>query len=86
MSTQPEPSQPAHDGPATPPKKAGLGQVIATMAWGMLMVGRKGTWERDGAVLSAKQTVIGMVVTGIVVVSALVLLARWLVTHIASST
>ncbi len=80
------PSQPESDQPATPPKKAGLGQVVATMFWGMLMVGRKGTWERDGAVLSAKQTVIGMVVTGVLVVTALVLLARWLVTHIMSTT
>lgn len=86
MSSPPDSSQPAYDAPATPPKKAGLGQVIATMAWGMLMVGRKGTWERDGAVLSAKQAVIGMVVTGIIVVTALVLLARWLVTHIVSTT
>ena len=77
--------QPVSDQPDAPPRKAGLRQVVATMFWGMLMVGRKGTWERDGAVLSAKQAVIGMVVTGVLVVTALVLLARWLVTHIVST-
>ena len=36
-------------------KKAGWRQVMATMFWGLMMIGKKGTWERDGATLSMRQ-------------------------------
>ena len=61
------------------PKKATLMQVVATMFWGLCMIGKKGTWERDGAKITLKQAVIGALVAGCVVVTFLVLLARFAV-------
>jgi len=51
-------------------KKAGLGQVAATIFFGLLMIGRKDTWHRDGATVSFAQVVVGAFV-GIAVVVAL---------------
>lgn len=59
------------------PRKAGARQIIATMLWGMCMIGKKGTWERDGATVTLPQVVIGAVIAAIVVIAALVLLARF---------
>lgn len=47
------------------------------MLWGMCMIGKKGTWERDGATVTLPQVVIGAVIAAIVVIAALVLLARF---------
>jgi hypothetical protein len=58
------------------PKKASFGQVAATMFWGLCMIGKKGTWERDGAKITLRQTIIGAVLAGCVVVSVLIFLAR----------
>jgi hypothetical protein len=54
-----------------PVKKASVGQVAATMFWGLFMIGKKGTWERDGAVVTLPQLIVGGVVAAIVVVSLL---------------
>lgn len=69
MDTTREPAPPA-------PAKAGLRQVIATMFWGLCMIGRKGTWERDGATLTPGQVIIGALVTTLVVIGVLLLLVR----------
>ena len=69
-----------HAQPASPPvKKATFGQVAATMFWGLCMIGKKGTWERDGVKISLRQVIVGAVVAGCVVVTLLVLLARFVV-------
>ena len=57
-------------------RKASLGQVAATMFWGLLMIGKRGTWERNGATITLKQAVIGALIAGCVVVFVLVLLVR----------
>ncbi len=62
---------------AAPDKKASLGQVASTLFWALCMIGKRGTWERDGAKITMGQAVIGGVVAGILVVSALVMLARF---------
>jgi hypothetical protein len=59
-----------------PAKKAGLLQVASTMFWGLFMIGKKGTWERDGATMTLRQAIVGGVVTFVVVVLVLVLLVR----------
>ncbi len=59
-----------------PPKKAGLLQVGATIFWAMLMIGRKGTWEKNGAVVSMPQMVVGALAGGVVVVLILLALVR----------
>ena len=55
-------------------KKASLGQVAATILFGLLMVGRKDTWHKDGATVSFAQVVIGAFVGLAVVIAVLVAL------------
>ncbi len=59
-----------------PEKKASIGQVAATLFWAMCMIGKKGTWERDGVKITLGQAVVGGVIAGIVVIVALVMLVR----------
>ena len=67
---------PSADLDSVAPARASLRQVAATMLWGLLMIGRKGTWERDGAIVSLKQVVIGAIIAGVLVVAALIALAQ----------
>lgn len=60
----------------TPVKKASFGQVASTMFWALCMIGKKGTWERDGVKISLKQAVIGAVIAGCVVIVVLKLLVK----------
>jgi hypothetical protein len=62
--------------PPVPAKKASLGQVAATMFWALCMIGKKGTWERDGVKLSLTQVIIGALIAGCLVIAALLLLVR----------
>ena len=62
-----------------PPKKASIGQVAATLFWGLCMIGKKGTWERDGAKITLRQAVAGAMAAGLVVVTVLLTLACWVV-------
>jgi hypothetical protein len=58
---------------ASPPKKkAGLRQVAATIFFGLLMVGRKDTWHRDGATVSFAQVVVGAFIGLAVLIAVLV--------------
>ena len=68
-----------HDRDSVDPlaKKASFGQVVATMFWGMCMIGKKGTWERNGAKITLPQVIVGAAIAGCVVVALLVLLARF---------
>ncbi len=59
------------------PRKAGARQVIATMLWGMCMIGKRGTWERDGATVTLPQVIVGAVIAAITVIAVLVLLVRF---------
>lgn len=63
-----------NDAPGVRPaaKKAGLLQVASTMFWGLLMIGKKGTWERDGAIITLTQAIVGALVAGAVVISLLI--------------
>jgi hypothetical protein len=67
--------------PDKPPvaRKAGTRQVMATMFWGLLMIGRKGTWERNGATVTPMQVIVGAAVTAMVVIGLLLLLVRFAV-------
>lgn len=59
-------------------KKAGLRQVAATIFFGLLMVGRKDTWHRDGATVTFAQVVVGAFVglaVVVVLLASFVLLA-----------
>jgi hypothetical protein len=63
--------------PAKPQKKASIGQVAVTMFWGLCMIGKKDTWERDGIKITLAQAIIGALIAGCVVVTVLVLLVRF---------
>jgi len=69
-----DPASRPDPGNRTATKKAGLAQVAATMFWGLFMIGKKGTWEKDGATITLAQAILGGVVTFIVVVCVLVLI------------
>lgn len=60
-------------------KKASIAQVAATLFWGLCMIGKKGTWERDGAQITMAQAVVGALVAGLVVVTVLLTLVWWVV-------
>ena len=64
---------------APPAKKASLGQVAVTMFWAMCMIGKKGTWDRDGVKISLSQAIVGALIAGVVVVFVLVMLVRFAV-------
>lgn len=55
---------------AAPKQKAGIGQVAATIFFGLLMVGRKHTWQNEHATVSFAQVVVGSFV-GLAVVLAI---------------
>jgi len=52
--------------------------VAKVIFFGLLMIGKKGTWEANGigAQLTARQIVVGAVVGGLVVVALLLLIVR----------
>jgi hypothetical protein len=56
---------------------AGWRQVAATMCWGLLMIGKKDTWERDGATLTLRQVLLGAAVMTVLVIAVLLLLVRF---------
>jgi len=59
---------------AAPKKKASIGQVAATIFFGLLMVGRKDTWQSERATVSFAQVVVGSFVGLAVVIAILVAL------------
>jgi hypothetical protein len=69
-----EPSGP--DAPESSPKKAGWFQVARTIFWGLFMIGRKGTWEKDGAVVSLPQIIVGAFIGLVVVLAVLIGIVR----------
>ncbi len=46
------------------------------MFWALCMIGKKGTWERDGATLTPRQVVVGALVMTLIVIGILLLLVR----------
>ena len=60
------------EGPSSRLRRASWSQVASTMFWALFMIGKKGTWERDGVTITLGQAVIGAIVAGVVVVSILV--------------
>ena len=73
--------------PDTPPetetagKKAGWSQVMATMFWGLMMIGKKGPWEREGATLSMRQVIVGALIMTVIVIGILILLVKFAVSR-----
>jgi hypothetical protein len=65
------------DAAPAPPRKAGLGQVASTIFFGVLMIGRKDTWQKDGATVTFAQVVVGAFVGLAVLILLLVALVRF---------
>ena len=68
-----------HDAePGSRPKGPGLLAVAKIVFFGLLMIGKQSTWEKDGIGAQAThgQIVAGAIIGGIVLVALLALLAR----------
>lgn len=68
------------------PRRPGFLQVAKTIFFGLLMIGKRSTWERGGAGagMTSGQIVAGAIVGGIAVIAALLVLVR-IVLRLASS-
>ena len=57
-----------------PRRKASALQVATTMLWALFAIGRKNTWQKDGATITLFQAVVGAFVGLVVIVALLILL------------
>lgn len=60
----------------TAPRKAGIRQVAATIFFALIAIGKKGTWQKDGATVTLFQIVVGAAIGFVVIVSALIALVH----------
>jgi hypothetical protein len=61
-------------------KKASMRQVAATIFFGLFAIGKKNTWQKDGATVTLFQVVLGALV-GLAIVLALLITLVNLVTR-----
>ena len=61
-------------------KKASMRQVAATIFFGLFAIGKKNTWQKDGATVTLFQVVVGALV-GFAIVLALLITLVHLVTR-----
>ena len=76
--TSPRPETEHDPKPGSRPKGPGLLAVAKILFFGLLMIGKQSTWEKDGIGAQAThgQIVAGAIIGGIVLVALLALLAR----------
>lgn len=55
-------------------KKASIRQVAATIFFALIAIGKKNTWQKDGATVTLFQVVVGAFVGFLVIVAVLVTL------------
>lgn len=72
MTPDPPPHRPEE---SSVPRKAGLLQVASTLFWGLCMIGKKNTWEKDGATVTPLQLVIGGIVAATIIICTLLTIA-----------
>ena len=53
-------------------KKASIRQVAATIFFALIAIGKKNTWQKDGATVTLFQVVVGAFVGFLVIVAVLV--------------
>ena len=70
--------RPEPDGEKPPPRRAGVLQVAKTMFFGLLMIGKRSTWEQggEGARMTPGQIVAGAIIGGIVLIAVLLAIVR----------
>ncbi|HWA38828.1 MAG TPA: DUF2970 domain-containing protein [Burkholderiales bacterium] len=61
------------------PRKAGLGQVVKTVLFAILMIGKKDPRGEDGATVSVAQVFVGAIIGFLVLIAALILLVNFIV-------
>ena len=57
-----------------PRRRASALQVATTMFWALFAIGRKNTWQKDGATITLFQAAVGAFVGLVVIVALLILL------------
>ncbi len=72
-----ENSQNASQGKRQAGRRAGVGQVAATIFFALFAIGKKNTWEKDGVTVSMAQVVIGAILGSVIVIGLLVALAKF---------
>jgi hypothetical protein len=58
------------------PRKAGFGQVVKTVVFAMLMIGRKDSRTEDGATITVAQIFIGAIIGFVLLIAGLILLVN----------
>ena len=78
MSLNQSDRQPESDKEGLQARRAGLLQVANTVFFGLLMIGKKATWEKggDGARMTPSQIVAGAIIGGMVVIAVLFTIVR----------
>lgn len=67
--------------PASPPPRkprASIAQVAATIFFGLFAIGKKNTWQKDGATVTPVQIVVGALIGLLVVVAGLISLVAFI--------
>lgn len=59
-----------------PARRAGLLQVAKTLVFGLLAIGLKGTWNKDGVQVTTGQIVTGAIVAGVLLILVLIVTVR----------
>ena len=57
-------------------KKASIRQVAATIFFGLFAIGKKNTWQKDGATVTLFQVVVGALVGFAIVLALLITLVH----------
>jgi len=76
-----EHAEQALEKPALPARRAGVLQVARTLFFGLIMIGKKATWEKggDGAQMTPAQIVVGALIGGVVLILGLLILVRLMI-------
>lgn len=68
---------PPENAPREKTRRAGPLQVAATIFWALFAIGKKNTWRKDGATVTAAQIVVGAFIGLLILIALLVLLVNF---------
>jgi hypothetical protein len=58
----------------TKPRRAGIRQVAATIFFALFAIGKKNTWQKDGATVTLAQIVVGAIIGFAILLAVLITL------------
>jgi hypothetical protein len=58
----------------TRPRRAGIRQVAATIFFALFAIGKKNTWQKDGATVTLAQIVVGAIIGFAILLAVLITL------------